>query len=202
LIYRQYVKFIIDFIGALLVLTISLPISTPVTIALWIVNSGNPFFIQKRPGYLARPFKLFKFKTMNDKKDAKGNLLPDHLRLTPIGKWVRKFSLDELPQLLNVIKGDMSLIGPRPWLMEYLPMMNDFQKRRHEVRPGISGWAQVNGRNMISWEERFEYDIYYVDHISFALDMKIFILTIWNIITAKGISGQNSVTMTKFKGNA
>jgi lipopolysaccharide/colanic/teichoic acid biosynthesis glycosyltransferase len=137
---------------------------------------------------------------MNDKKDIKGEELPDADRLTKTGKLIRKLSIDELPQLINVIKGDMSLIGPRPWLVEYIPLYNDFQMRRHEVKPGITGWAQVNGRNALSWDKRFEYDVFYVDHLSFGLDAKIFFLTIWNIITGKGISGEGSVTMEKFTG--
>ena len=138
---------------------------------------------------------------MNNRKDSNGYLLPDEDRLTGIGKMIRKLSVDELPQLINVIKGDMSLIGPRPWLVEYLTLYNDFQMRRHEVKPGITGWAQVNGRNALSWDNRFEYDVYYVDHISFSLDVRIFFMTIWNILTGKGISGEGSVTMTKFSGN-
>lgn len=138
---------------------------------------------------------------MNDEVDEKGLLLPDDQRLTKIGKWVRKFSLDELPQLINVLRGDMSLVGPRPWLVEYLPLYNSFQKRRHEVRPGITGWAQVNGRNLINWEKRFEYDIFYVDHVSFWLDFKIVCMTIGNILTSKGISANGTATMQKFTGN-
>jgi lipopolysaccharide/colanic/teichoic acid biosynthesis glycosyltransferase len=138
---------------------------------------------------------------MNDRTDADGNLLPDDQRLTRIGSLIRKTSIDELPQLWNVLKGDISLIGPRPWLMEYLPLYNEFQRRRHEVKPGITGWAQVNGRNALTWEKRFEYDIYYVDHLSFSLDLKIFLLTIWKILKGEGITGEGSVTMEKFKGN-
>lgn len=138
---------------------------------------------------------------MNDNRDAKGKLLPDEKRLTYIGKWVRKLSLDELPQLINVVKGDMSLIGPRPWLEEYLPLYNSFQRRRHEVRPGITGWAQVNGRNMMGWDIRFEYDVYYIDHVSFKFDMRIAFMTIWNIVTSRGISGEGTATMSKFNGN-
>jgi undecaprenyl phosphate N,N'-diacetylbacillosamine 1-phosphate transferase len=135
---------------------------------------------------------------MTDVKDQEGKLLPDEKRLTRVGQIIRKLSLDELPQLFNVLKGEMSLIGPRPWLIEYLPLYNDFQRRRHEVKPGITGWAQVNGRNAVSWEKRFEYDVYYVDHVSFLLDSKIFFLTIWKILKGEGISGRDSVTMTRF----
>ena len=137
---------------------------------------------------------------MNNKLDSSGNLLPDDQRLTRAGRLIRKTSIDELPQLLNVLKGDMSLIGPRPWLVEYLPLYNDYQRRRHDVKPGITGWAQVNGRNAVSWDKRFEYDVYYVDHISFWLDVKIFFLTIWKILKGEGISERNSATMTKFIG--
>ncbi len=164
-------------------------------------NNGKVWFIQERPGRHAKPFYIFKFKTMNDRKDKNGELLPDSVRLTPIGKFIRKTSIDELPQLINVLKGDISLIGPRPLLMEYLPLYNSTQMRRHEVRPGISGWAQVNGRNTISWEKKFDYDIYYVDNLSFALDFKIFFLTIYNIVKSDGISSDTSATMEKFKGS-
>src|SRR5207249_4823073 len=140
--------------------------------------NGKSFFLQTRPGRNEKLFRIIKFKTMNNKRNSNGELLPDADRLTLIGKFIRKTSIDEMPQLLNVIKGDMSLIGPRPLLVEYLPLYNKFQKRRHEVRPGITGWAQVNGRNAISWSQKFEYDIYYVDHVSFALDMKILFLTL------------------------
>jgi lipopolysaccharide/colanic/teichoic acid biosynthesis glycosyltransferase len=157
--------------------------------------------VQARPGKDEKIFQLLKFKTMNDKKDGEGQLLPDADRLTKIGKFIRKTSIDELPQLYNVIRGDMSLIGPRPLLVEYLPLYDEFQQRRHKVKPGITGWAQVNGRNALSWKKRFEYDVYYVDHISLLLDLRIFFLTILNIITGKGISGGGSVTMSKFIGN-
>jgi lipopolysaccharide/colanic/teichoic acid biosynthesis glycosyltransferase len=167
---------------------------------LFFSNKGKVFFVQPRPGKNENIFYVIKFKTMNDNVDEKGHLLPDSERLTKIGKIVRKISFDELPQLFNVIKGDMSLIGPRPWLVEYLPLYNDFQRRRHEVKPGITGWAQVNGRNALSWDKRFNYDVYYVDHISFVLDIKIFLMTIWNIIIGRGISGEGSATMEKFNG--
>jgi len=170
----------------------------PVTILLAIANSGKPFFIQPRPGKNEKIFYVIKFKTMNDKKDKQGRLLSDEKRLTTIGKIVRKTSLDEIPQLINILKGDMSFIGPRPWLVEYLPLYNDFQRRRHEVKPGISGWAQVNGRNLLGWEDRFKHDIYYVENISPWLDLKILFMTIWNIITAKGISGDGHATMQSF----
>ena len=163
-------------------------------------NRGKVFFIQPRPGKDEKIFNLIKFKTMNDLRDDSGVLLPDSDRLTWAGKLVRKLSFDELPQLINVIKGDMSLIGPRPWLVEYLPLYNNYQQRRHEVKPGITGWAQVNGRNAVSWADRFDYDVYYVDHISFGLDVKIFFITIWKILKGEGISGEGVVTMEKFDG--
>ena len=200
--YRKIFKPIIDVLLSIFLLIISSPILLITSLLLMISNRGSVFFVQPRPGKDQRIFKLVKFKTMNNKKNSDGHLLPDADRLTGVGKMIRKISVDELPQLINVIKGDMSLIGPRPWLVEYLPLYNDFQMRRHEVKPGITGWAQVNGRNALSWDERFEYDVYYVDHISFGLDVKIFFLTIWNILTGKGISGEGSVTMKKFSGTA
>jgi lipopolysaccharide/colanic/teichoic acid biosynthesis glycosyltransferase len=199
--YRKIFKPIIDVLLSIFLLIISSPFLLITSVLLLIANRGSVFFVQPRPGKDQRIFKLVKFRTMNNKKNSDGDLLPDADRLTVIGKIVRKLSVDELPQLINVIKGDMSLIGPRPWLVEYLTLYNDFQKRRHEVKPGITGWAQVNGRNALSWDKRFEYDVYYVDHISFRLDVKIFFMSIWNILTGKGISGEGSVTMTKFSGN-
>src|SRR5690606_33015152 len=176
--------FIVSFTG-LVVLT---PVFFIITVLLAVANSGKPFFIQPRPGKNGRIFKLIKFKTMNDKRDASGNLLLDADRLTAVGKFIRKTSLDEIPQLLTVIKGDMSLVGPRPLLVEYLPLYSDRQKRRHEVRPGITGWAQVNGRNAISWEQKFEYDVWYVDHVSFKLDLKILWMTVMKVFKREGIS--------------
>lgn len=158
-------------------------------------------FTQQRVGKNGKLFMLFKLKTMNDMKDDEGRLLPDAKRLTRIGKWLRKMSIDELPQFYNILKGDMSLIGPRPLLPSYLPLYNDFQNRRHEVLPGITGWAQVKGRNSISWSKRFELDVYYVDHQSLVLDVKIIVLTIINVFLRKGISGEGSVTMKPFTGN-
>jgi lipopolysaccharide/colanic/teichoic acid biosynthesis glycosyltransferase len=172
-----------------------------VTIGLYIVNQGKPFFFQLRPGLNGAIFKIIKFKTMNDKKDVNGNLLSDAERLTKIGVFVRKTSLDELPQLLNVIKGNMSLIGPRPLLPEYLLLYNDFQIKRHNVKPGITGWAQVNGRNAISWEKKFEYDVWYVNNISFVLDVKIFFLTLKKVFVKEGINMDGQVTTEVFKGN-
>ena len=177
------------------------PIFILTTIALAIANDGKPFFFQKRPGQKSRVFSIIKFKTMNDDTDAFGSLLPDSQRLTKVGAIVRKTSLDEIPQLLNVLKGDMSLVGPRPLLTQYLPLYNDFQRRRHEVKPGITGWAQVNGRNAISWEEKFELDVWYVDNCSFALDMKILWLTVVKVFKREGISQQGQATVENFKGN-
>ena len=199
--YKNHLKFLIEWFIALALFLVVWPLILGVAILLWVFQHGQVFFSQVRPGKDMKPFNVYKFKTMNDASDADGRLLPDAERLTTVGKWVRKLSLDERPQLLNVLKGDMALIGPRPWLMEYLPLYNNFQKRRHEVRPGITGWAQVNGRNLLSWEDRFTYDVYYVDHVSFGLDAKIFFLTIWNIITSKGISSEGTATMHKFEGN-
>jgi lipopolysaccharide/colanic/teichoic acid biosynthesis glycosyltransferase len=176
------------------------PVFIVLTLLLFIANRGKPFFTQLRPGKDEKIFKIIKFKTMNDKRDADGKLLSDAERLTSVGKFVRKTSLDEIPQLINVIKGDMSLIGPRPLLVDYLFLYNTEQKRRHEVRPGITGWAQVNGRNTISWEEKFRYDTWYVNHITLLLDLKIILLTIKKVFASKGISSATSVTMEYFTG--
>jgi lipopolysaccharide/colanic/teichoic acid biosynthesis glycosyltransferase len=199
--YNFFLKRIIDFVTASFGLLLLSPLFVIVTIGLYFANQGKPFFFQQRPGKDGKIFKIIKFKTMNEKKDAAGNLLPDAQRLTKTGIFVRKTSLDELPQLLNVIKGDMSLIGPRPLLPEYLPLYNKFQNRRHEVKPGITGWAQVNGRNAISWEQKFEFDVWYVDRVSFMLDMKIVFKTLLKVIKSDGISSNGSVTMEVFKGN-
>lgn len=199
--YVHYLKRILDFIISSLGMLILLPLFLVVTIGLYFANQGKPFFFQKRPGKNGRIFEIIKFKTMNDKKDADGNLLPDAERLTKIGAFVRKTSLDEIPQLINVIKGQMSLIGPRPLLPEYLNLYNDRQRRRNEVKPGITGWAQVNGRNTISWEQKFEYDVWYVDHISFALDVKILFMTVKKVFVSEGITQEGHVTSEEFKGN-
>lgn len=199
--YKSFLKPIIDFLAALLGFIFLLPIFLTFTFLLFIVNQGKPFFFQSRPGKNGNIFKVIKFKTMNDKKDANGELLPDADRLTPVGSFVRKTSLDEIPQLLNVIKGDMSLVGPRPLLVEYLPLYNKEQSRRHDVKPGITGWAQVNGRNAISWDQKFEYDVWYVDRISLALDLKILCMTISKVFKTEGISAEGQATMTKFEGN-
>ena len=199
--YKLFLKPLFDFIVALIGLLILSPIFLLVMLGLTIANNGKPFFFQKRPGKNEKIFSIIKFKTMNDKKDADGNLLPDAERLTPIGAFVRKTSLDEIPQLINVLKGDMSMIGPRPLLIQYLPLYSAKQKRRHEVRPGITGWAQVNGRNAISWEQKFEYDVWYVDNVSLSLDFKIGLMTVLKIFKREGISSDTSVTMEAFKGN-
>ncbi|TDQ09941.1 sugar transferase [Pedobacter metabolipauper] len=198
--YKDFFKRVIDFIVALAGLIVIFPIFAVLLLLLLIANDGKPLFFQLRPGKNGQLFKVIKFKTMNDRKDANGHLLPDSMRLTSVGKFVRKTSLDEIPQLINVIKGDMSLIGPRPLLPEYLPLYNAHQMRRHDVRPGITGWAQVNGRNAISWEKKFEYDVWYVDQISLALDLKILLLTVQKVFKTEGISQEGQATMKKFKG--
>lgn len=199
--YRKLLKPVLDFILALIGFVILSPVFICVTISLFFANRGKPFFFQTRPGKNGKLFRIIKFKTMNDKKDAFGSLLPDADRLTPFGAFVRKTSLDEIPQLLNVIKGDMSLIGPRPLLASYLPLYNDFQRRRNEVKPGITGWAQVNGRNAISWERKFELDVWYVDHMSFLLDLRILLLTVKKVFVREGITQEGHVTSEEFKGN-
>jgi lipopolysaccharide/colanic/teichoic acid biosynthesis glycosyltransferase len=190
----------LDFMLSLIGLIFLFPLFLAITIFLALSNNGKPFFIQKRPGKNCKTFSIIKFKTMNDKKDVYGKLLHDSERLTVIGKFVRKTSLDEMPQLLNVIKGDMSLIGPRPLLINYVHLYNDFQNRRHEVMPGITGWAQVNGRNAISWDKKFELDVYYVDHISFCLDFKILFLTFKKVMIREGINAENNATIEPFEG--
>lgn len=199
--YKHFFKRIIDFIISLIAFLLLSPVFFIVLIFLAIANNGKPFFFQKRPGLNEKIFKVIKFKTMNDKKDAQGNLLPDAVRLTTVGAFVRKTSLDEIPQLINVLKGDMSLIGPRPLLPEYLPLYNDEQKKRHNVRPGITGWAQINGRNAISWQKKFELDVWYVTNLSFVLDVKIFFKTFLKVFKSEGINTQGQATTTKFTGN-
>lgn len=199
--YKLFFKRVIDFLIALIALLLLSPIFFIVLILLVIYNAGKPFFFQERPGKNEKIFKVIKFKTMNDKKDSNGELLPDSVRLTKVGEFVRKTSLDEIPQLLNVLKGDMSLIGPRPLLVEYIPRYNNEQKRRHNVKPGITGLAQVNGRNAISWKRKFEYDVEYVDNLSFFLDVKIFFMTFLKVFKSEGINEEGQVTATKFKGN-
>ena len=186
--YTNFFKRLLDFLFACFGIIVLSPVFLAIMIALYKSNEGKPFFIQERPGEDGKIFKLIKFKTMNDKKDSEGNLLPMGERITPLGRFLRKTSLDEIPQLFNVIKGDMSLMGPRPLLKEYLPMYTDRQQERHSVRPGITGWAQVNGRNQVSWKDKFEMDIWYVDNISFKLDAIIFFKTIKKIITKSDVA--------------
>lgn len=199
--YSSFLKRFLDVVFSFLGLLLLSPVFLLVTLGLFFANNGKPFFIQNRPGKRGVIFKIIKFKTMNDKKDADGNLLSDAERLTSIGKLVRKTSLDEVPQLINVLKGDMSLIGPRPLLVQYLPLYNEAQKKRHEVRPGITGWAQVNGRNAISWQQKFEYDVWYVANISLKLDILILFRTIQKVFKGEGISGDAVATAEPFKGN-
>lgn len=199
--YKSYIKSILDFILALIALLTLLPLFLVITLFLAIANNGKPFFIQKRPGFRGEIFSIIKFKTMNDKKDTEGNLLSDAERLTNVGKFVRQTSLDEIPQLLNVIKGDMSLIGPRPLLTQYMHLYSPYQNRRHEVKPGITGWAQVNGRNAIDWETKFDLDVFYVENISFLLDVKILLKTVKKILVREGINAKDSVTIEPFSGN-
>jgi undecaprenyl phosphate N,N'-diacetylbacillosamine 1-phosphate transferase len=199
-IYIDFFKPFIDFIIAFIVFSIASPVFLLLVIFLFWANKGKPFFLQPRPGKGERIFKVIKFKTMNDARDAAGNLLPDAQRLTAIGSFVRKTSLDELPQLLNVLTGSMSLVGPRPLLVEYLPLYDAEQRKRHLMKPGITGWAQINGRNTLSWEKKFEYDVYYVEHASFAFDMKILLLTLKKVVKSDGINSATSATMEKFTG--
>lgn len=198
--YLKAGKRLIDISVSTIALLALLPVMVLLLPALALANGGNPFFIQARPGRNEKIFWLVKFKTMNDRCAPDGHLLPDADRLTTIGRLVRKTSLDELPQLWNVLKGEMSLIGPRPLLVEYLPLYTDHQRKRHTVRPGITGWAQVNGRNTLSWEKKFDYDVWYVSNRSFELDCKIIVMTIQKVLKSDGISSASSVTMEKFKG--
>lgn len=196
--YPIIIKPFFDFLSALLGFVLLSPIFLLVTILLFFANNGKPFFFQLRPGKNGKIFTIIKFKTMNDKKDSDGNLLSDAKRLTKIGLFVRRTSLDEIPQLLNVIKADMSIVGPRPLLTDYMHLYNDFQNRRHEVKPGITGWAQVNGRNGISWDKKFEHDVWYVDHISFILDLKILFKTLQKVVISEGINAENEATIEPF----
>ncbi len=199
--YRKILKPIFDFSLALALIIILSPIFFLLIVLLFIFNKRNVFFFQKRPGKNERVFEIIKFKTMTDEKDELGNLLPDELRLTKMGKFVRKTSLDELPQLINVLKGDMSFIGPRPLLVSYLPLYDEEQKKRHLIKPGITGWAQINGRNALTWQQKFVYDVFYVTHLSLALDFKIFLLTIKKVIKSEGINSAGQATTESFKGN-
>jgi lipopolysaccharide/colanic/teichoic acid biosynthesis glycosyltransferase len=196
--YLNSFKPAMDFVVAIIALIVSSPIFIAVSVLLFFVNGGKIFFSQERSGFLQRSFMAYKFRTMNDAKDNHGQLLPDGHRLTRIGRLIRKTSLDELPQLINILKGDMSFIGPRPLLPEYLPFYTDEQQKRHTVKPGITGLAQVNGRNLTTWEKRFEYDVYYVEHVSFLMDLKIFLKTIVKVLKSEGISAKGHATMPKF----
>lgn len=200
--YKHFFKRLIDFILVLCVLLVIWPILLIITVWLHFANKGaGAFFTQDRPGKNGKIFKVIKYKTMTDERDADGNLLPDADRLTKVGRFVRSTSIDELPQLINVLKGNMALIGPRPLLPQYLPLYSPEQARRHEVRPGITGWAQINGRNAISWTKKFEYDVWYVDHCSFLLDLKIVFLTIKKVFIREGISQEGQATMEFFNGH-
>ena len=200
--YKYFFKRLIDFIIVFCVLVVIWPILLIITLWLHFAKKGaGAFFAQERPGKGGKVFKVIKFKTMTDERDADGNLLPDADRLTNVGRFVRSTSIDELPQLINVLKGDMALIGPRPLLVQYLPLYSKEQARRHDVRPGITGWAQVNGRNAISWTKKFELDVWYVDHCSFWLDVKIIFLTIKKVFVREGISQEGQASIEFFTGN-
>lgn len=200
--YKHFFKRVIDFTLALIALLLIWPLLLCVTIWLHLANKGaGAFFLQERPGLHGKIFKVIKFKTMTDERDAEGNLLPDADRLTKIGKFVRSTSIDELPQLVNVLKGDMALIGPRPLLVQYLPLYSKEQARRHDVRPGISGWAQCHGRNAISWTEKFKLDVWYVDHCSLWTDLQVIFITIKKVLVRDGISAEGQATMEAFNGN-
>lgn len=198
--YVKYSKPFLDFSIALVGLILASPLLLIITVLLFFANQGKPFFIQQRPGKNCKVFSIIKFKTMNDKKDATGKLLHDSERLTSVGKFIRKTSLDEIPQLINVLTGEMSLIGPRPLLTDYVHLYNDFQNRRHEVKPGITGWAQVNGRNAISWDQKFAYDVWYVDHCSLLTDLKILAMTFLKVIKKEGINAADAATIEPFNG--
>ena len=198
--YKNFSKRVLDFVLSACILILILPVLILIGLVLWLQNKGNPLFFQERPGFKVKPFRIIKFKTMTDEKGSDGNLLPDNQRITKIGSFIRKTSLDELPQLLNVVKGDMSLIGPRPLLFKYIPLYSKKQLRRHEVKPGITGWAQVNGRNTISWTKKFELDIYYVDHVTFLFDLKILWLTFIKVFRREGINQSDERPMQPFTG--
>ena len=198
--YLNYVKSFFDFIAAFIGLIILSPLIIAITILLFILNNGKPFYIQKRPGLHGENFSIIKFKTMTDKKNSEGQLLPDFERTTAIGNLIRRASIDEIPQLVNVFLGHMSIVGPRPLLPEYLSLYSEEQKRRHNVKPGITGWAQINGRNSILWTQKFEYDVWYVDKMSFSLDLKILLLTIKKVIIPEGINATEKYTMEEFNG--
>ena len=201
LFYKEYLKRVLDFFIALLGLIILLPFCIIILPVVSLSNGGPTFFYQTRPGLNDHLFKLIKLKTMTDKRDSLEKMLPDNSRLTTFGRFLRSLSIDELPQLINILKGDMSLVGPRPLLTEYMPLYNAFQRRRHEIRPGITGWAQVNGRNKLSWQEKFELDIWYIDNVSLILDIKILLMTLFKVLKREGINSGDVVTMEKFTGS-
>lgn len=200
-IYEKYIKRILDFFLSLFAICLLLPFLILFIVIGTVKMQGNPFFIQERPGKNEKIFKLIKFKTMTNAKDGMGNLLPDNQRLTSYGKFLRSTSIDELPEIINILKGDMSIIGPRPLLVKYLPLYNAYQKHRHDVRPGLTGYAQIHGRNKLSWEEKFELDIQYVQNITFLGDIDIILKTISKVLKRDGISSETSATMEEFKGN-
>ena len=201
-IYGKYIKRILDFVLSLLALVILSPFILIFTIIGAIKMKGNPFFVQKRPGKDGKIFSLIKFRTMTNKKDKDGNLLPDEKRLTSYGKFLRSTSIDEVLEIINILKGDMSIIGPRPLLVKYLPLYNEYQKHRHDVRPGLTGYAQVHGRNTVSWEEKFDMDVKYVQHITFMGDLQILLETVVKVLKRDGISSETSVTMEEFRGTS
>ena len=199
--YNNFFKRIFDFVCAFLALSVFSPLFLVLIVIGFFAMKGNPFFTQERPGYHEKIFKLIKFRTMTNEKDAEGKLLPDEKRLNGYGKFLRSTSLDELPEAINILIGDMSVIGPRPWLVKYLPLYTPEQHRRHDVKPGLSGWAQVNGRNEASWEDRIKMDLWYVEHVSLGLDIKIIFMSIGKALKREGISSGTSVTMEEFKGD-
>ncbi|MFZ4057673.1 MAG: sugar transferase [Ferruginibacter sp.] len=201
MIYRNYIKRILDVLIAIIALVLLSPIILITCLLLAVLNKGKVFFTQERPGKNLQKIYILKFRSMTDERDAAGILLPDNVRTTAFGKFIRKASIDELPQLINVLKGDMSLIGPRPLLFKYVPLYSTEQNRRHEVRPGITGWAQVNGRNSISWKEKFEHDVYYVEHISFKLDIQIIFKTLQKVLIREGVNQSDNRPMLPFNGN-
>jgi undecaprenyl phosphate N,N'-diacetylbacillosamine 1-phosphate transferase len=200
-IYRNYAKPVLEFLIALFALLLLSPVFLVLLVVLAVINNGHPFFVQARPGKDEKIFNIIKFKTMTDKKDASGQLLPDMERMTKVGQFLRRTSLDEIPQLLNVLRGNMAIVGPRPLLVDYLNYYNPKEARRHSVKPGITGWAQVNGRNAISWQEKFNHDLWYVDHLSFTTDLYILYKTIQKVIKRDGITASDNETMTYFRGS-
>jgi len=200
-VYCRYIKPLLDRVLAALLIVLFAPLMAVVALAIWLWDGRPILFVQERPGYKGEIFKIYKFRTMTNEKDERGELLPDEERLKGVGKIIRSLSLDELPQLFNVLRGEMSFVGPRPLLKEYLPLYTERQRKRHDVKPGITGWAQVNGRNLLDWPTRFEYDLWYVEHCSFGLDLKIFWLTLLKVFKREGIAQPGRATMEKFRGS-